>query len=1473
MDDYQYSLLYYRDPSEEVTTENYEEKNARVYLFSDRSIYRPGQLVYYKGIGITRDSLTHKPRIMRSKDSIEVDLLDANGQTIDSMYLSFNEFGSFHGQFRLPQNVLNGEFSINVPYYANSQLAFSVEEYKRPKFQVELENLKGSYRVNDTVTVIGFARAYAGNNLDGAAVKYRVSRRARFVYPWLYGRWGMPRTSTMEITNGKTITDSVGKFQIQFPAIPDLSVAQQLDPVFDYTVEADVTDINGETRSASALVPVGYISLVLQLRLPQKGILAIDSFRNIAVSGKNLAGESEPAKVELHVYPLKVPQRVIRKRYWTNPDQFVYSEAEFLKYFPHDEYRNESNYLDWKKANPIFNDTLSTSRAAGFNIPRAAFRQGWYMAEAIAHDRYGKEVKAVEYFQLYDPKDPGTPSPTYSWNAAIQSEVQPGEKARFLTGTGAENLFMILQTEKAQDQTEAPGKYEFTTLNHEKKYFEYPVTEEERGGFGIWQFFVKDNRFYSNRWEVSVPWSNKELSISFETVRDKLEPGSQEEWKLRISGNKGEKLAAELLAGMYDASLDQFKPHAWEKPGIWNDFAGRYHWSAQNSFASVQSNQKWWPESNTKYFQKNYDQLNTFWNNVVVAGYGRRNMAAAKPNNGGIIYGDIAADTATQLMEKFELEGKAAGLQIENVSEPVPSESQSEPSNISIRKNFNETAFFFPDLKTDADGAIEFSFRMPEALTQWKLMALAHTKDLALGYATKSVITQKKLMVQPNPPRFLREGDKLDFSAKIVNLSDTEMVGKALLQLIDATTNQAVDGWFQNLFPVQYFTIGAGQSTVTNFPITIPFNYDKPLQYRIVAESGNYSDGEENILPVLTNRMLITESLSLPMNGESARDFRFEKLIQTGSDSASQSLSNRSLTVEFTTNPAWYAIQALPFLMEFPYECAEQTFNRYYANALATTIANSSPRIKTIFEKWKELDSSALLSNLEKNEDLKSVLLEETPWVLEARNETARKKNLALLFDLMRMSRELTGSLDKLREMQTPNGGFSWFKGGPDDRYITQYILTGIGHLRQLKAVSGEQVRAWDGVTGKALQYLDKRIREEYDALRKQKSDLRKNQLSYNAIQYLYMRNFFKDQKLATGTEGAYNFYRSQSQKFWLQQSSYMQGMIALALFRSGDMKTPKSILASLKENALHNEELGMYWKENRGGYYWYQAPTEIQSLLIEAFGEIAKDMKSLNEMKTWLLKQKQTQNWASTKATADACYALLLGGSNWLQKEPSVTISLGERTFKSDSGSEAGTGYFHETIPGVEVKPAMGNIHVTLGSQANPSIGESSGPPAWGAVYWQYFEDLDKITPSATPLQLSKKIFLERNSDRGPVLEMVNDGDELKPGDKLKVRIELRADRDMEYVHMKDMRAAGTEPVNVLSGYRWQGGLGYYETTRDASTNFFFNWLPKGTYVFEYPLFVSNAGNFSVGVATIQCMYAPEFSSHSEGIRIRVTH
>lgn len=614
------------------------------------------------------------------------------------------------------------------------------------------------------------------------------------------------------------------------------------------------------------------------------------------------------------------------------------------------------------------------------------------------------------------------------------------------------------------------------------------------------------------------------------------------------------------------------------------------------------------------------------------------------------------------------------------------------------------------------------------------------------------------------------------------------------------------------------------------------------------------------MLPVLPNRMLITESIPISTKGNGTKHFRFEKLLNS---SNSATLAHQSVTVEYSSNPAWYAVQSLPYLMEYPYECAEQTWNRYYANSLASHIVHASPRIAEVFKSWKGTD--ALQSNLAKNQELKSLLMQETPWVLAAKTEEEQKRNIALLFDLVRMENELNGSMLKLREMQSSNGGFVWFKGGPDDRYMTQYIVTGIAHLQKINALQASQTEHIDAILEKALPYLDKRIQEDYDRLVKSKSDLKQYVPGPTELQYLYARSFF-NKPIPASSQKAVQYYRERARLTWFSQSKFLQGMIALVSHRAQDTKTAKQILESLRQTAVRHDELGMYWKTNQRGWWWHEAPIERQALLIEAFQEISNDQPTITELKTWLLKNKQTNSWESTKATAEACYALLMNGSDWLAEFPQATVRIGSTEVGSkDEKTQSGTGYFKKTID-TGITAQMGSIDVVV----NGGSGAAS-LPSWGAVYWQYFEDLDKITFAETPLKLSKQLFVETNTDSGPVLTPVRAGEAVKVGDKIKVRVELRVDRDMEYVHMKDMRASGLEPVNVLSGYRWQGGLGYYESTRDASTNFFFNALRKGTYVFEYPLFITHEGDFSNGITTIQCMYAPEFTAHSEGVRLKV--
>ena len=865
-----------------------------------------------------------------------------------------------------------------------------------------------------------------------------------------------------------------------------------------------------------------------------------------------------------------------------------------------------------------------------------------------------------------------------------------------------------------------------------------------------------------------------------------------------------------------------------------------------------------------------YDELiSVSTNSVVRREYdkrSRRTMAAAPMAEGAFLdqlQGKVAGVDIVGYSsgKKKNLTGSVTEVKDSELEKPEEEKTSSNTSGVNTRKDFRETAFFFPQLQADTEGNYNFCFTMPEALTTWKWQLLAHSTNLSMGSLQKNIITQKELMVQPNMPRFLREGDRMEVTTKVVNLTDKEMTGQAELQLIDATTNQPIDGWFNNFFPNQYFTVAPGSSELVKFPVEVPFLFDKVLTYKIIARSGNFTDGEEATLPVLSNRQLVTESVPFYVNGNGTKKYAFKKLLESGN---SETLSNRALTIEFTSNPAWYAVQALTYLADYPYECAEQSFNRLYGNLLAASIVDRLPKIKSILEKWATKDTSALLSNLQKNQELKQVLLEETPWVLAAKSEAEQKRNIAQLFNLVKLAENRKKITAQLVEMQTPNGGFSWFKGGPDDRYITQYIVTGIGHLKQLGALPKDLPQLLQ-IVDKALPYLDARIKEDYDKRDKKTSPV--NTLNYYAVQYHYMRSFFTDKGIPGTYLPAANHYRKEIMQNWIKGNRMAKGMIALALFRTGDKITAESILKSLEQTAIINDELGMYWKDNTSRYYWQDAPIETQALLIEAFSLIRGNDKITGALKAWLLRNKQTNHWSSTKSTADACYALLLQGDNWLDTEPVVSVELGTITTIRPDKTEAGTGYYQKQIPGTGVFPEMGNITVNV-QQAQ---GSKSVLPVWGAVYWQYFENLDKITAATGPLKIKKHVMVTRATKSGAVLEPVIEGSPLQVGDKITVRLELTSDRSMEYVHLKDMRASALEPVNVLSGYKWQGGLGYYESTRDASTNFFISYLPKGTFVMEYALFVSHAGVFSNGISTVQCMYAPEFTSHSAGIKLTV--
>ncbi len=1456
-----YTGTYFNEPRGEQFT----------YFFTDRNIYRPGQTVYFKVLAIERTT-DGMPRILPNEEII-VTFRDANGQEISALELRTNAYGTANGTFKAPEAGMLGQMSL-MSSVGGSQQYFRVEEYKRPKFEVVMQPMEKGYALGDSVTVKGSAKAYAGSNVDNATVRYRVVREVSFPWEpwWMWRRGGYPGVrETMEIANGELTTDANGEFSITFPAVPDLSIDKNRNPLFSFHVIADVIDITGETHTGEKYVNLSELTLQANLEFPN----SVDRQESplLKIRTTNLEGQPVPAQGTITIHRLNAPDRTFIERYWEKPDCYLLTQAQFYQAFPHLPFKDENEPQNWAKANQVYTTEFNTANvdSVAFNLNN--WEVGHYQITLTTQDKNGKPIEVKQLFTLYDAAAKRIPAHTLQWNQPEKTTYQPGEQAKFYFASSENNLHLLLET-NSRARKPAP---EWLVVNNWQTV-NYDVQEGDRGGMEYRAAFVKYNRFQVFNQMIQIPWSNKELAIEYGTFRDKLLPGAEEEWRIKISGSEKERVAAEVVATMYDASLDALAgAHSWQMsiyPYFYPDWSG---WNSDVfTYRTLELRAiKWQPRVENVY--RVYPSLNTF--QMYFGGVYGREMAqmsmmttrSAAPAGGApppppapVAEEALAYDSAA--MNETVVTGY--GTKSKKADGSEESEEQAPQVPQPVRTNLKETVFFMPELQTDADGNVILKFKMNEALTRWKFLAFAHTTDLKIATSQKEVVTQKDLMVLPNAPRFVREGDVIEFTAKVSNLSEQKLSGTARLQLFDALTNQPVDNLLANNNSTLNFTTETGQSAPLSWKLTIPQGRVQALTYRVTAQAGSFSDGEESTIPVLTNRMLVTETMPLPVRGGQTATYNFTSLANARQ---SNTLQHQQVTLEFTSNPAWYAVQALPYLMEFPYECTEQIFNRYYANALATSIANRYPKVRNVFESWKNTD--ALASNLSKNQELKTALLEETPWVLAAQNEAQQKQNIGLLFDLVRMSEERLVNLTKLAERQYESGAFPWFSGGPDNWYMTQYILEGIGHLDHLGVEELSKDQNAMRIAQKGVGYIDNQVKKHYAELELQvKNEQTKwddDHLDNIVIHYLYTRSFFNQYQQDADLQKIINYYLDQSEKHWLKKGLYEQGLLAMALLENNRRPAAEKIVKSLNERALRSEELGMYWKYNNG-WWWHQMPIETHALMIEVFSSLSNDPKTVDELRLWLLKNKQTNNWETTKATAAAVYALLVNEDNWLTEANPVQITFPnvkknvyeDEIAVAQRSAEAGTGYFKTSWGATEELSNYSKVKV---KNPNKNV-------AWGAMYWQYFEDLDKIKSfKETPLNLVKQVFREENTEQGPELRTITEQSSLEPGDKLIVRIELRVDRDMEYIHLKDMRASGLEPMNVLSQYKWQGGLGYYESTRDVATNFFMDYLPKGTYVFEYPLRVTHKGNFSNGITSVQCMYAPEFSSHSEGMRIKV--
>lgn len=1430
----------------------------QTYIFTDRTIYRPGQTVYYKGIIVKNSTSGYYNTVshgVAANESELVILKDANWQDVAKEEKTTNEHGSFSGSFTLPTSGLNGTFRIKCKHGSTS---IQVEEYKRPTFEVEMAQPKEQFRTDQEVEVSGTVKAYAGYAIGGATVKYHVERTASF--PWWRCWWWFPSSPAQEIASGEVTTDEDGTFRIQFTAMPDLE-AQRHNPLYRFKVTVDVTDITGETHSANATVLVSNTSLIIESNLPRQ--LELSEKNAFSVKATNLAGEPQKTTLHYEIGLLQTPAEYLNE--CPSHDYYLSDSETMLKALPYLDLENKRNMENWE-GDLVSSGDFEADGKTLFSIPNLEnLAEGTYIITFTTRDHDRNEIVKDSYITIYNKNSKKSVQYEPLWIHQEKTDVnEVGQTIHITVESYLKNARVLCEITSNDRLVES----KWVTLNRGKANFSYTLTEKDLGTVSFHAFTIQNNHEFEQSLSINVPYSHQKIDFDFLTFRDKTEPGSAEQYQIRLKDKDGDKVAAELLCSMYDASLDALaSPNSFAQtifhhrsPSFRTSLTGAIKDGFSITYSESLANTR--PKEIKK---RNYPHLRFLMYHYYGfgTGGGRLYKTAGAPHQEGVVLNMVESSADMEVFEddvvaEVEVEEAVPTYAAkENLTHQWEAPAEPKEEEVQMRTNFAETAFFFPDLRTDKEGNVLITFTMPESLTKWKLLGFAHNTDLMSGAFEKYVQTSKKLMVVPNVPRFLREGDTLILSAKVVNMDSVTQCGNVTLSFRNPFNNadlQIVEG-----ATVQPFEVKPGQSQEVHFRVVVPQNLGA-VTCRIVArnlETPAFSDGEERTLPVLTNRILITESLPLHISGKGSKTFRFDRLEKSFLPTASSTLTTQSLTLEFTPNPIWYAIQAMPYLMEYPYECNEQIFSRYYANTLATNIVNSHPRVKQVFDEWLNATPDAFCSQLEKNQELKSVLLEETPWVLDAQRESSRKQNVALLFDLHRMAKEGKNACKKLEDRQNNDGGWSWFASGQSNSYITEHIVAGIGHLNALGVKSALK----SNTLKKAISFIDREMYDYYQRWQK-----KEHSSSWGDIHYLYARSFFLDQKVNSTHLEAYNLNYNNIKKNWKSQSIYMQGMIALVCYRNGDTQLAKQIIAHIKSMAQYNEEMGMFWKKSGYGWFWYEAPIERQALLIEAFNTITHDTESVEKMQLWLLKQKQTQSWPTTKSTTEAIYALLLNNTQ-LENTNGVTLSLGNQwTYTEGDGTEqaeAGTGYIKKSWKGGDVTADMANLKIEK---------QTSGP-AWGGLYWQYLENLDKVEHSQDGnFSIQKQLYKVEIGERGEVLTAITEQSPLKAGDKVRVRVEIRTDRDMEYVHLKDMRAACFEPTNVLSGYRHQDGLWYYECTKDASTNFFIDYLPKGTYVFEYTLAATMTGTYSNGLTTIQCMYAPEFTSHSEGIRVTVS-
>ena len=1361
------------------------KKKEVLQLFTDRSIYRPGQTVYVSGLAYEMEK--DSTRVLADK-KYTVSLYDANNNETGKVEVWTNGFGSFSGQFVLPSPCLTGYFSLRA---ADTSVSFKVEEYKRPTFDVTFEPVKVEYQVGDSIEVAGMAKTFAGAPVQNARVHYNISRS--YAWFWRFMGRGSARWE------GEAMTDADGKFTV--PVHFEIDSDRRESPLWYYTynIQADVTDGAGETQQANLSLPLGSTSMVLNMdNLPDNWVK--EKKLEIKLTAMNLSGEPVDTLV-------------------------TYQVVEMEKQKDGQE----------KEGRKVLTGTVEANKSF---IPEAiyALPSGNYRLKLSAKDTQGRECTASKNFLLFSLNDKRPPFVITDWFYQDGLEFDAASPATIYIGSSEKNVYLLYDVFAGNKRLESKR----IQLSDSVISFRFPYKKEYGDGILVSMAFVKDGRLYSHNARIMKPAPEKKLQLKWTTFRDKLRPGQQEEWKLTVLYPDGRPAEAEMLATMYDASLDKiYSAHKL-------DFGVDFHYVVPLTYwnTSYMRNAYLYVDFPLKRFRAvplEYSELiipSTGRMEAVVVGYGGGSPRATL--TGALkIRGRSAANAVMnqEAVTDMVLQEEMVETSAQEKAEMGSSEELAETGDIQIRENFAETAFFYPQLRTNETGEVSISFVLPESLTRWKFMGLAHTQNVDYGKIEATATASKEFMLQPNMPRFVRVGDKANIAASLMNLSDKGVKGTVRMELFNPETEKVFYSQKQK------FDMKGGETGHVNFAFEVSDKY-AVMACRMVADGDTFSDGEQRYIPVLTDKQWVTETVPLNVNGEGVHTFSLENLFNKHSKTASE----QRLTVEFTVHPAWYAVQALPVVANPQNEDALSWATAYYAHSLAACIVKENPRIKQVFDSWKAQGGTkeTFMSNLQKNQELKNILLAETPWLTEATNEAEQKQRIATLFDLNTMNSGLAVSVEKLRELQNGDGAWSWYKGMQGSRYVTTQVMEMLVRLNALTPQDADS--RMQPMIQKGFEYLGKQAAEEYKSMKEaEKKGAVGIRPSEQVLRYLYICAL--DGK-APVDEKVNRYFIDKLSGEGKELTIYGKALGAIILQQAGKVAEAKLFMQSLMEYSVVTDEMGRYFDTPKARYSWfsYKIPTEVAAM--EAIQRITKDTKAIDEMKRWLLKQKQTQTWETPIATADAVYVLMATGtSDLLANTGGVEITLGKEVIRTPA--DEAIGYIKKTMSGDVM-----NIKKIRVDKEGAGMG-------WGAVYAQYLESMDQISGQGNGLSVSRQLY------KGD--EALNESAPLKVGDKITVRLTVKADRDMDFVQIKDDRAACMEPLQAVSGFRWSNGLGYYQATKDASTQFFIDQMRKGTYVIEYQVYVNRTGEYQAGIATVQSAYAPEFGGHTGGYRVMV--